>query len=124
MGIIFTVHEYPAIEGKSPTFDALADFEALSPGLRDMVRAGIERLGDKSKHTSTLVEKVEPGLWCMRVKYRRNYARLFFTFAHGTRIYLMNGYVKKTNKIPLRELKRARRLLIELQQRRLVYAKQ
>lgn len=118
MGLIYTVDFFVYEGGKTPTLEAFATFEEVSPQLRDAVLAGVERLEDDSNHKSgTLTEYVSPGLWCMRVRFNRNCARLFFTFAKGARIYLLNGYVKKSNKIPANELRKAKKLLAIFQER-------
>lgn len=117
MGLIFTVDYYELSDGTAPTLEAFATFERVSPKLRDAVLAGIEKLGDQANHSGTLTEQISPRLWCLRVRFNGNCARIFFTFAKGAKIYLLNGYVKKSNKIPVKELKRATSLLINFQQR-------
>lgn len=106
--IEYTVIPYKKENGRTPTMEALSDFEKVSPELRDAVLAGIEKLGDSSTHSSTLIKKAESGLWYLRIQKNRNCARLFFIFTKKAEIYLLSGFVKKDNKIPVNELKRAR----------------
>ena len=40
--------------------------------------------------------------------------RVFYAYATGSAIYTLNGFVKKTQETPLRELKRARAIMKEL----------
>lgn len=54
-------------------------------------------------------EKVEDGLFAIRICKGGN-ARFFYCYDDGTAIWILNGYEKKTQTIPLRELNRARQL--------------
>jgi len=56
-------------------------------------------------------EKVggEDNLFAMRIRKGGNF-REFYAYDDGICIWLLNGYEKKTEKIPPRELKRARQL--------------
>ncbi len=114
MGIEFTVVMHQRPNGKWPTYDALLECERVSVKLRSSVMAGMERLQSKTNHSGQLTEYVSPKLWCLRVKQGNNIARLFFTFLKDRRIILMNGYVKKTEKIPAAQLKKANSLVKEV----------
>lgn len=56
-------------------------------------------------------EKVggEDNLFAIRIRKGGN-ARFFYAYDDGTHIWILNGYEKKTEDIPRRELKRARQL--------------
>ena len=56
-------------------------------------------------------EKVEGevNLFAIRIRKGGN-ARFFYAYDDGTAVWILNGYEKKTESIPKRELKRARRL--------------
>ena len=56
-------------------------------------------------------EKVEGegNLFAIRIRKGGN-ARFFYAYDDGTGIWILNGYEKKTEDIPRRELKRARQL--------------
>ena len=56
-------------------------------------------------------EKVEgdTNLFAIRIRKGGN-ARFFYAYDDGTAVWILNGYEKKTESIPKRELKRARRL--------------
>lgn len=53
--------------------------------------------------------KGDENLFAMRVRRGGNF-REFYAYDDGVFIWLLNGYEKKTERIPLRELKRARKL--------------
>ena len=48
-------------------------------------------------------------LFAIRIRRGGN-ARFFYAYDDGTAVWILNGYEKKTDGIPKRELKRARRL--------------
>ena len=56
-------------------------------------------------------EKVngETNLFVIRIRKGGN-ARFFYAYDDGTAVWILNGYEKKTDNIPRRELKRARQL--------------
>lgn len=56
-----------------------------------------------------LAEKVEDGLFAIRICKGGN-ARFFYCYDDGTAVWVLNGYEKKSQTIPLRELSRARKL--------------
>ena len=56
-------------------------------------------------------EKVEGEVNLFAIRIRRGgNARFFYAYDDGTAVWILNGYEKKTDGIPKRELKRARRL--------------
>ena len=54
-------------------------------------------------------EKVETDLFTLRVRVGGN-ARFFYCYDDGAAVWILNGYEKKTEKIPLREIRQAKRL--------------
>ena len=51
----------------------------------------------------------EDNLLAIRIRKGGN-ARFFYAYDDGTAVWILNGYEKKTKRIPKRELKRARQL--------------
>ena len=60
-----------------------------------------------------LVRKIEPGLWEVRSHLSDGIARVIFT-VRGDTMILLNGFVKKTQKVQQRELSTARRRAADL----------
>ena len=61
-----------------------------------------------------MVEKIEPGLWEIRSKNLSfGIARVFFTINDNTMI-LLHGFIKKSQKTPVDDLKLARKRLANL----------
>lgn len=46
------------------------------------------------------------GLFAIRIRTKVN-ARFFYCYAVGNEVYILSGYSKKTNSIPVQELKKA-----------------
>ena len=62
-----------------------------------------------------LVEKLQPYLWEVRTKVFDGIARVFFT-VDGHTMILLHGFIKKTRKIPLKEINTARSRLRQYQE--------
>jgi phage-related protein len=60
-----------------------------------------------------IVRKLEPGLWEVRSKLADKIARVFFT-VNGSRMVLLHGFIKKSEKTPQDDLKVARQRLAQL----------
>ncbi|MGC9366119.1 MAG: type II toxin-antitoxin system RelE/ParE family toxin [bacterium] len=54
-----------------------------------------------------LVEKISPNLWEVRTKIKNGIARIIFTI-DVKKIILLHGFIKKTKKIPKRDLEIAK----------------
>ena len=62
-----------------------------------------------------LVEKIEPYLWEVRSKVPDGITRVLFT-VDGQMMILLNGFIKKTRKIPQAEINTARSRLRQYQE--------
>ncbi|HRV75922.1 MAG: type II toxin-antitoxin system RelE/ParE family toxin [Candidatus Nomurabacteria bacterium] len=92
---------------KAPFTEALAQFEGVSVELRDKVLKGLEKLQYRFNWgKSGFTEYIAKGVYCMRIIHKNTIARVFFTMIKG-KIYLLNGFVKKTQQMPKREIEKA-----------------
>ena len=66
-------------------------------------------LREEGRLTYPDAEKVEAGLFALRIRVGGN-ARFFYCYDDGASVWVLNGYEKKTEKIPLREIRQAKRL--------------
>ena len=64
-----------------------------------------------------LVEKLEPFLWEVRTKLPNGIARALFT-VDGHVMILLHGFIKKTRKIPQKEIRTAKSRLRQYQEAR------
>ena len=53
------------------------------------------------------------GLYEIRIEYKSNIYRIFCCFDKGNLVVLFNGFQKKTQKTPSKELEKAEKLMIE-----------
>ena len=63
-----------------------------------------------------LIRKLEPGLWEVRSHIGDGIARVLFTVTGDTMV-LLQGFVKKSEKTPVTDLKTARQRMADLQER-------
>ncbi len=61
--------------------------------------------------------KGHPGLLELIYKYRKNAYRIFYFFS-GTTIILLHGFLKKTEKTPIREIELAKKRMVEWKERK------
>jgi len=57
--------------------------------------------------TEPFSKPMENGIYELRTCFGNNIVRVFYFFFYGNKIVLTNGYIKKTNKTPPGELKKA-----------------
>jgi phage-related protein len=60
-----------------------------------------------------MVRKIEPGLWEVRSSLKNRIARVLFTVEGGYMV-LLHGFIKKSQKTPLEDLKLAKERLARL----------
>lgn len=80
----------------------------------EAVQAEYEKIIDLLEERGALVapygEKVEKGLFAIRVPRPRN-IRVFYVYMAGDEIYGIHAYEKKSRKIPDKELRLARKIM-------------
>jgi hypothetical protein len=102
-----------------PLADFIRDLKRRQPQLARLVAAGLRKLEHPQHHRVPLIEKVDPlhDLYELRVG-GANIARVFFFYEDGQRVIATNGYVKKSQKLAVGELERARRCKQDWERRR------
>jgi phage-related protein len=114
--VIFSVDGYITDRGRAPFQDALDWFEATDQKLSDKVALWLrDYLPDSTYHVMPHVEPLGSKLYALRVSQAKNEARIFFTMIPDRKILLLNGYCKKTKKIPKEQLNLARTLCSTVQ---------
>jgi phage-related protein len=109
---ILQVAFYRTMEGNQP----------VREWLRNMAREDRRTIGEDIKTVQfgwplgmPVIKKLEAGLWEVRSHVSQGIARTLFTVAGG-RMFLLHGFIKKTQKTPLHELDIARRRLANLRE--------
>lgn len=101
------VEFYRTLSGKEPVREFL---DSLPGKLASKAISKIELLkeyGYRLKEPDT--KKVSDEIWEIRVKQSSNIVRIFYFFFDGDKAILTNGFVKKTNKTPIREIEKAKK---------------
>jgi len=109
--LAYDVEFYQKENGEVPVKDFL---EFLPFKLRAKTFREIELLKDhgfdlREPHTKSIKGKDNKGIYELRVKFSTDIARVFYFACTGSTFILLHGFVKKTKKIPSRELDRARK---------------
>ena len=94
--------------------------EPVRKWLQDLARSEKKIIGEDIKTIQfgwplgmPLVRKLEPGLWEIRSSLPSGIARILFT-TKGNAIILLHGFIKKSQKTPLDDLRLARERLGQL----------
>lgn len=63
------------------------------------------------------VKHIEGDLWELRIKFASDISRIFYFIPTETKIVLLHGFVKKTNKTPQNEIDTANRRMADYKER-------
>ncbi len=87
--------------------------EPVREWLKDLPREDKKLIGEDIKTAQLgwpigmpLIEKIDTNLWEVRTKLKDGIARVLFT-VHGSDMVLLHGFIKKSRKLPKRELETA-----------------
>lgn len=102
---MWEVEFYETENGKVPVYDFI---ESLNPNMQSKALNDINLLKKcgnnlRSPHS----EYIKDGIFELRVKYASDISRIFYFFYVGNKIILTNGFIKKTQKTPLKEIEKA-----------------
>ena len=67
----------------------------------------LEEFGEELTEPDT--KYIESGIFELRIQFASDISRIFYFFWDGDKIVVTNGFVKKTQKLPARELEKAKR---------------
>jgi putative addiction module killer protein len=92
-------------------------FEAFMATLnekeRQKVNYGLLLLKSQDRIPKKFVKHIRDGVYELRVEYAGNTYRVFFIFDGGNIVVLFNGFKKKTQKTPRKEIETAKRIMKE-----------
>lgn len=102
---MYKIKFYEKENGKEPVKDFL---DTLSIDMQTKAAWEIDLLEENGKNlTMPYCKYLKNGIWELRIKFASDISRIFYFFFDGDNIILTNGFVKKTQKIPQGELKKA-----------------
>ena len=94
------------------TIQAFGDYydlfmDTLSAPEKLKVHYILDMLKVQERISTKFVKHIQDGLFELRVEYNSNIFRLFFIFDDGQIVVLFNGFQKKTQKTPQKEITKA-----------------
>ena len=81
--------------------------ESLSVKEQQKVKCGLLLLKTLEKIPTKFVKHIREGIYELRTEYNGNIFRVFFIFDDGNIVVLFNGFQKKTQKTPEKEIELA-----------------
>ena len=107
----FLVEFYKKGNGECPVAEFLDHLDVkISCKLSGLIML-LERNGNDLREPYS--KHIEDGIFELRVKQGSNIVRVLYFFILGRKIIITNGFVKKTNKIPQKEIKLAKKFRSE-----------
>lgn len=110
----FEIFFYKNEKGNSPIEQFILDLGKSNRVLAAKTRQGIDKLRNRTYHREPLSKHLESELWELRIKAGNNILRIIYTFAKGQIIILLQIFIKKKQKTPIKELEIARKRLREI----------
>ena len=91
--------------------DYFKDFiESLNEDVREKIDYVLDMLKKIKKVNPKFIKHIRDGLFELRVAFEGNIYRVFFIFDKGNIVVLFNGFQKKSQKTPLKEIEKALRI--------------
>jgi phage-related protein len=100
----FGIEFYESLQGRCPVQDFLENLKDTEPDDFVVILAGLNKLKLREYHRPPLSKPIGDGVYELRHVGRLN-TRIFYFLAHGKRIILVHGILKKGRKIPGHERK-------------------
>lgn len=85
----------------------LTFYRALEAGAQKKIDYVLDVLKMQDRVSEKFVKYIKDGLYEIRASYNGNIYRAFFIFDEGNIVMLFNGFLKKTQKTPSKEIDRA-----------------
>lgn len=99
---------YRDVSGKAPVEEFL---DGLDLKMRVKMLRSVQALQEMGGALRLpLSESLDDGIFELRAKVGTNISRVLYFFVIGDRAVLTHGFVKKTQKTPVREIERAKRV--------------
>ena len=83
-------------------------FENLDAGTQDKILYVLMLLQTQDRIPFKFMRLIVEGLYELRIEYQSNIYRIFFCFDEGRIVILFNGFQKKTEKTPKKEIDKAK----------------
>ncbi len=103
---MFNVEFYETVDGKQPVVEFLDSLEVKMTAKIVSLMEVLEERGNELRHPYS--GPLGEGIFELRCKQASNISRVLYFFYNGRRIVFTNGFVKKTNKTPKKEVELAK----------------
>jgi len=110
----FDIEFFTDKKGKKPVQDFLDRISQKNKHLWIQAISGLRKIRHRNYQKEPLSKALGGNLFEIRTKSGNNILRIIYTFTKRQRIILLHGFIKKTQKIPKRELETAKNRLKEL----------
>ena len=110
-------HNAPEMHGKQIVFTKQANdfiFAQPIPVVSKLLQL-VDELGKRGRMLPPQAKKVDDDLFELRLKESNNQYRVFYCYCVGNIIYILNGFIKKTQKTPLAEIRKAHAIIRQLE---------
>ena len=101
----FTVEYYKKQDGSCPTEEFMNSLDRKMRAKLLRLQFLLEQNGNKL--TEPYSKHLEDGIFELRAQQGNNIARTLYFFLVGQRIVITNGFIKKTQKTPVEEIRKA-----------------
>ena len=102
----FTVEFYEKENGEIPVEEFLDSLDIAMKSKLVMILKVLQEKGNQLREPYS--KHLEDGIFEIRGKVGSDISRVLYFFYYGGKIILTNGFVKKTQKTPSKEIKRAK----------------
>ena len=93
-------------------------FESLDEDTQEKILYGMLLLKTQERLPSKFVKPIRDGLFELRIEWQGNIYRIFFCFNEEKVVVLFNGFQKKSQKTPAKEINKALKLKAEYEERK------
>lgn len=112
---MYNIKFYQSEKGKEPVEEFL---ESLDTKMRAKVLREITLLRDNGRELrEPHCKYIDNGIFELRIKFSTNISRIFYFFYVNNNIILTNGFIKKTQRTPSREIEKAKKFKMEFERR-------
>ena len=103
----FSVEYYEKDDGTRPAEEFILSQDAKMRARIFMILEFLEKMGPQLREPYS--KSLGDGIFEVRVKQGSNISRVLYFFVVGQKVILTNGFVKRTDKTPAREINKAKR---------------
>jgi len=112
---MFDIEFYTLPNGSKPVEEFLDSLDTKMRAKALYALALLEEFGNTLREPFS--KPIDAGIFELRIKFAGDISRLFYFFVVGNKIIVTNGFVKKTNKTPVREIEKAKKYKIDYERR-------